>query len=157
MDLDDEGACKEFATTLIFREFKQITLSIKLVTGYVSIKGADFQEWIDSNFCSISKLVPVDSEVVVEKETGKSEGCSTTKTDTSTEYDKHALLWEENDKLRNAIKILETSHKATLSAECKCSDKLEDLEEKLTRKFDQKAADLEKLYDGKLSIFTKTL
>ena len=126
-------------------------MSVKLATGYVNIKGAGFQEWIDSNFCSVSKFVPIENQVVVEEETDESERCSASKTEkhVSNECDEHALLWEENQKLRNAINILETSFKSSPLTECKCRDTLDELEEKLTRAFDQKYVDLGRLYDEK--------
>ena len=161
-EVDDAGACKEFTMLLKFQETKQVSVCIKLTTGYVSIKGADFQTWIDSNFCLVAKHV--DTEKVSledENQLGKEESGAETKDrpkqtkENDKENDDVAQLWEENKSLKNALAILEKAVQAMQAKECNCKNDVD--EESVRRIFDKKVIDLEKLYDSKLLIFRKTL
>ena len=37
---------------------KHVIITIKMVTGYVSVKGADYQKWIDTEFSLVCNQCP---------------------------------------------------------------------------------------------------
>ena len=162
---DDTGACKEFSMFLISEESKQVLVCIKLVTGYVSIKGAGFQAWIDSDFPLVAKYVNTNENSIVEEKPEETRGEGEEQQQTKEkpvkskdEYKENndvAQLWEENKMLRNAMATLETAIQAVQTKECACKDNTD--EESIRRMFDQKVAELEKKYDDKLMTFQKTL
>ncbi len=160
---DDKGVCKEFNILLISEESKQVSICIKLVTGYVSIKGAGFQAWIDSDFPLVAKYVNTEEDRIVEEKPEETRGedeKEQTKAklgkskDENKESNDVAQLWEENKMLRNALVTLETAIQAIQTKECACKDTDE---ESIRRMFEQKVAELEKKYDDKLMTFRRTL
>ena len=51
-------ACTEFKIQLKFMDTKHVMITIKMVTGYVSVKGADYQKWIDNEFSLVCNQLP---------------------------------------------------------------------------------------------------
>ncbi len=162
---DNTGACKEFNILLISEESKQVSICIKLVTGYVSIKGAGFQAWIDSDFPIVTKHVNTEENDIAEEKPEETRGDgekeeeeSKAKLEKGKDKDKEnndvAQLWEENRVLRNALKTLERAIESVQTKECVCKDTDE---ESIRRMFDKKVAELEKKYDDKLMTFRNTL
>ncbi len=161
-EVDDAGACKEFTMLLQFQETKHVTVCIKLTTGYVSIKGADFQTWIDSNFHLVAKHVATEeTSLEEENQQGKEEPGTETKDrskptkEDDKENDYITQLWEENKSLRNALAILEKAVKAMQTRECNCKNDVN--EESVRRIFDEKVIELERKYDSKLMTFRNSL
>ena len=149
-----------------------------MITGYVSIKGAEFKKWIDSQFPLLCQHLPAktlptnnDTDIDPIEHQAATSNVEQAKKPTSIETDKSTygkevksaeekenpsndtdLLWEENERLKNAMCILE---KAIASKSCSCSNRMD--EKQIHHVIDQKVATLEKIYDDKLATFTKTL
>ena len=158
----NDNACREFRIQTKFLETKQVTISIKLPTGCITVKGADHKCWIDNEFILLKKHVindtnqqrkdeevpaVVETKEQVPEEEKKKETKSEKKLPTDTE-----LLWEENGKLRVAIRTLEDAVKAKT---CTCKSGSDN--ETLNPGIAEKVQELEKLYDSKLATFTELL
>ena len=71
---NEEGtAWSEFIILIKFMDTKQITFSVKMTTGYVTIKGPDFQKWIETEFKFVKFHVHPVEKNIIEDETSTEE------------------------------------------------------------------------------------
>ncbi len=124
-----------------------------MAAGYVSIKGTEFQNWIESEFQHVSKHVPASES----SSNNNEEHPNTTKT-VPAEADQNKnvrsnlqkdipqklpkeveeQLWVENKKLKNALCTLEETIKLKT---CNCRNEID--EKRINQIFDEKVAKLE--------------
>ncbi len=161
---DDKGnACKEFKLHLKFSETKQVTISVNLITGYISVKGADYQSWINSEFCLVEKYVKTNSVSqnedghtlpVDERKEGEPEAELKSKKGKVEHKQPSDIdqLWEENKKLRNAIHTLEEGIKTNT---CSCASGVD--EQLINRVVSERIEQIEKKFDTKLTTFTNLI
>ena len=132
-------------------------------TGYVTIRGAGLQTWIDSEFPLVKNYLGTEGNLstLAEDEAEKIDAETKTvaeadakergKPKTAIEEIKEEIeqLWGENTSLKNAVRALEEGMK---KQSCKCKDNV--IDEQLISK---RLVALEKSYDEKLTTYTEAL
>ena len=131
-----------------------------MATGYITIKGAEFQKWIDSEFQLVKRFVtppqhqnPTENvnQAEVKEPTDKApkQNLIPQKPATKDEIDQ---LWEENKTLKTALHTLEQSIK---TKNCNCQNEL--TQETIEKLFSDKLQSIESSYDQKLFTIRSTL
>ena len=142
---------------------KEANVTINFVTGMFNVKGKSFSEWIDGEFeklksfldterTDVSGVTPPNDalragDVIVPEDVGKVEAKNEVK-------DEIQELWLFFDKLRNAIKIIETSvEDLSLLRETKNCELIDDNYTQLENRIKQ----IDKNYDSRLSLYQEII
>ncbi len=133
-------------------------------TGYVNIKGPEFNNWIESEFQHVSKHVqkvkvssneeqPINIKSAQNKVDNSKNDLSNTKKDIAQELTKEGVeLWEENRKLKNALTTIQETLKQKNHS---CHNEIS--EHRVKQMIDEEIAKLEHTYDKKVTTFTEVL
>ncbi len=164
----------------IMYKSNQLIVNVRLGTGYLSVKGIGFLDWIDNEFPLVQKFVEPkidkidemhspngptqDGELIIidESQNVKSEHSQSesTQEDNMVKQNNPGLiaqsdaindLWMDNQKMREQIKEIQSSVK---NQSCNCKELTEELLKKLV---DERLHELESKYDKKVTTFTEVI
>ena len=165
-----ENKCSEFILHLIFRETKRIIISIKLITGIINIKGAHIKEWVANEFDPVKECVDTlrrdETRPPITTSNNTNESMlklppTEAKTENSAKENKKDKendiddLWEENSRLKNALKILETS--ITAKPIAPKNEDSEIINKRIDSTITEKLQEAEKRLDAKIIIFQEEI
>ena len=153
----------EFKLHVCFSKTKQVTIIIRLGTGVVLAKGPACIGWVNEEFTLLNDLVnAIDPNHVKLPDIGEHNDTTPPSNEPKVapedkEDNKNLseveILWEENTKLKNALKIIESE----LNANTENQLQQNSIYENTLHKLEEKVANIEKAYDNKSVVFCEEM